>query len=126
KSGLCQAQKDSACLVSRTFPRVGRIRFQGCCMFVPLSPFEADLTIYFQGRAIPAQRGDSVAAALLRAGIARFRTSPVSGAPRLPFCMIGHCFECLVDIDDVPDQQACLRQVAEGMRIAPSEKRGEE
>lgn len=94
-------------------------------MFVPLFPHKTDLTIYFQGRAVSARAGDSVAAALLRAGIGPFRSSPVSGAPRMPFCMIGHCFECLVDIDDVPDQQACLRQVTDGMRIAPSEKRGE-
>jgi predicted molibdopterin-dependent oxidoreductase YjgC len=30
---------------------------------------------------------------------------------------MGVCFECLVEIDGVPNQQGCLAQVREGMRI---------
>lgn len=91
-------------------------------MFAPLTSITPDLTIYFQGYAIPACHGETVAAALLRAGVRPFRKTPVSGAPRMPFCMIGHCFECLVDIDETPDQQACLTLVADGMQVMPSQK----
>ena len=59
----------------------------------------------------------SLAAGLLAAGITRFRNASVSGAPRAPYCMMGVCFECLVEIDDVPSQQACLVRPREGMRI---------
>jgi predicted molibdopterin-dependent oxidoreductase YjgC len=31
--------------------------------------------------------------------------------------MIGHCFECLVEIDGVGNRQACLTLVREGMRV---------
>ncbi len=31
--------------------------------------------------------------------------------------MMGVCFECLVEIDGVPNRQGCLRNVTEGMRI---------
>jgi predicted molibdopterin-dependent oxidoreductase YjgC len=31
--------------------------------------------------------------------------------------MMGVCFDCLVTIDDVPNQQACLVLVTRGMRI---------
>jgi predicted molibdopterin-dependent oxidoreductase YjgC len=61
--------------------------------------------------------GDLTAAAavLLHGGISR--TTPVSGSPRAPYCMMGVCFDCLMEIDGVPNRQACLVTVAEGMRI---------
>jgi predicted molibdopterin-dependent oxidoreductase YjgC len=61
----------------------------------------------------------TVAAALLASGQMTCRTSAVSGAPRGPFCMMGVCFECLVEIDGVPNIQACMTRVAEGMRVRP-------
>ena len=58
-----------------------------------------DLTIWFQGNAIPARTGDSIAVALLAAGITTTRTTPVSNTPRGPYCMMGACFECLAVVD---------------------------
>ena len=69
------------------------------------------------GVAVTAAAGDSVAAALLAAGIHPFRTTAVSGAPRAPYCMMGVCFDCLVTIDGVGNRQGCLVPVAEGMQI---------
>lgn len=65
-----------------------------------------------------AREGDTVAAALLAAGLRACRTTAVSNAPRAPFCMMGACFECLVAIDGHANRQACLVLVAPGMRIA--------
>ncbi|WP_080482293.1 (2Fe-2S)-binding protein [Pseudomonas sp. G.S.17] len=59
----------------------------------------------------------TVAAALLSVGITQVRETPVSNAPRAPFCMMGACFECLVEIDGVPNQQACMTLVKPGMTI---------
>ncbi|WP_404987376.1 (2Fe-2S)-binding protein [Caballeronia sp. LZ043] len=59
----------------------------------------------------------TVAAALLESGLAACRTTPVSGAPRGPFCMMGVCFDCLVEIDGVPNVQACMTRVRDGMRV---------
>ncbi len=67
--------------------------------------------------AIEAMAGDSVAAALLAADAGRFRTTPVSGAPRAAYCMIGACFDCLVTIDGVANRQACMVTVRHGMVI---------
>jgi predicted molibdopterin-dependent oxidoreductase YjgC len=71
----------------------------------------------FDGISVSARAGDSVAAALLAAGIRVFRTTPVSGAPRGPYCMMGVCFECLVRIDGVANRQGCLVPVREGMEV---------
>jgi predicted molibdopterin-dependent oxidoreductase YjgC len=64
---------------------------------------------------VPAET--SVAAALLAGGVDCIRTTPVSGAPRAPYCMMGVCFECLVEIDGRPNRQACLCAVEAGMRV---------
>ncbi|SAK80638.1 (2Fe-2S)-binding protein [Caballeronia ptereochthonis] len=59
----------------------------------------------------------TVAAALLEGGAPACRTTPVSGVPRGPFCMMGVCFDCLVEIDGVPNMQACMTRVRDGMRV---------
>ncbi len=64
-----------------------------------------------------ASRGDSVAAALLAAGQLHFRSTAVSGACRGPFCMMGTCFECLLEIDGKANRQGCLAEVCEGMSV---------
>lgn len=74
------------------------------------------LRLTFEGDEIIAQRGDSIAAALFVAGVDATRESPVSGAPRAPFCMMGSCFECLVLVDGV-EVQACMIPAAEGMDV---------
>jgi D-hydroxyproline dehydrogenase subunit gamma len=72
----------------------------------------------FDGRPLRAAPGDSVAAALLRAGVDAFRASVVGGSPRGPHCLMGICFDCLVTIDGVPNRQGCQVEVAEGMVVA--------
>lgn len=75
------------------------------------------VTFTIDGRRAQALAGDSVAAALLLAGLDHCRTTAVSGARRAPYCMMGVCFECLVSIDGVGNRQACLIAVQEGMRV---------
>ena len=84
-----------------------------------------DVTVTIDGIEITARDGDSVAAAMLAAGILQFRTTPVSGAPRGPLCMMGVCFECLVTIDGVSSRQACLTLVRTGMIIETQRGRRE-
>ena len=73
----------------------------------------ADLTIRFAGRTVSARQGDSVAAALLAAGIVATRNKP-SG----PYCMMGACFECVVSVDG-RTERACMTEVRDGLRIEP-------
>ena len=75
------------------------------------------LSIRFEGETIYAQPGDSLAAALLAHDAGAFRTTPVSGSPRAPYCLMGICFDCLVEVDGVPNRQACMVEVREGMHV---------
>ena len=64
--------------------------------------------ITFAGRRIPFEPGQTVAAALLAAGIRSWRSTRQHAAPRGLFCGIGACYDCLVTINNTPAQRACL------------------
>ena len=70
-----------------------------------------------EGRNIQVASGDTVAAAVFAAGKDYNRISSISGEKRGPYCLMGVCYECLVEIDGVPNQQACQTTVREGMRV---------
>ena len=86
-------------------------------MFRRLSDAGPRVTLTVDGKPVHASGGDTVAAALLSAGIDHCRTTPVTGAPRAPYCLMGVCFDCLVTIDGVGSRQACLVPVREGMTV---------
>jgi predicted molibdopterin-dependent oxidoreductase YjgC len=79
------------------------------------------LTFTYQGEEVDAVEGDTVAAALMAAGEVTVRTAPSDGSPRAPYCLMGVCFECLVEIDGVTNQQSCLVPVRPGMIVARQE-----
>lgn len=80
-------------------------------------PARREVSITIDGKPASAREGDSVAAALLGAGSIACRTTPVTGAPRAPYCMMGVCFDCLVTVDGVANVQGCMTRVRDGMRI---------
>ena len=86
-------------------------------MFKRLADDGAAVALTIDGKPVSARSVDTVAAVLLAAGIDRCRTTPVTGAPRLPYCLMGVCFDCLVTIDGVGSRQACLVPVREGMKV---------
>ena len=86
-------------------------------MFRNLYKNSRSITIFFEGSLIQVESGQTVAAALLSKGHLYFRNSPISGQPRAPYCMMGVCYECLLEIDGNSSQQACMIQVCEGMDI---------
>ena len=73
--------------------------------------------ILVDGAAVEAREGDTVSAALLACGRDVRRATAVSGVPRLPYCMMGVCFDCLAEIDGTPNRQSCMVAARPGMRI---------
>lgn len=86
-------------------------------MFRPIGSPAPSVTLFLDGQPIMAHPYETVAACLLRNGISHFRTTPVSGSPRLPYCMIGQCFDCLVEIESIGSSQACLVHVKDGLQV---------
>jgi predicted molibdopterin-dependent oxidoreductase YjgC len=67
-------------------------------------PFE----ITVDGKSVIAYPGETVASALFAAGIRVLRHTAKQGKPRSVFCGIGACFDCLVTVNGVPNQRACM------------------
>jgi D-hydroxyproline dehydrogenase subunit gamma len=86
-------------------------------MFKRLGDVGETIQLKVDGKPIRARAGDTVAAAMLAAGIDRFRSTPVTEAPRAPYCLMGVCFDCLVTIDGVGSRQSCLVPVRDGMTV---------
>ena len=85
-------------------------------------PKTVRLTI--DGKEIVASQADTVAAAMLLAGFAYTRITPVEEKRRAPYCMMGICFDCMVEINGIPNQRACQILVQEGMRVKIQVKEG--
>jgi len=80
--------------------------------------------IEVDGRLVPAAPGQTIAAALIGAGIVVFRHTP-TGAPRGVFCGMGVCFDCLVTVDGLAEQRACMTPVRQGMRVQTRSAEGD-
>ena len=72
---------------------------------------------YLNGMEAFANASDSVAAAVLLASAEATRYTANQGSARAPYCMMGVCFECLLCIDGVPNQQACMIKIKQDMHI---------
>jgi predicted molibdopterin-dependent oxidoreductase YjgC len=83
------------------------------------------VAVTFDGTELMLPEGANLAAALLLAGVDVFRATPVSGAPRAPYCMMGACFDCLIEVSGVT-RQACMMQVHAGLVIAKPKGRAHE
>jgi predicted molibdopterin-dependent oxidoreductase YjgC len=75
------------------------------------------VTISVDGVAMTVEEGEPIAAVLLRIPPFTSRTTPVGGAARAPYCMMGVCFECLVEIDGETSVRSCLARARSGMAV---------
>ena len=94
-------------------------------LFRALGEQASQLVVEIDGEQVAAAAGDTVASLLLRHIAPQFyRHSAIAGTPRAPLCLMGVCFECLVEIDGQANQQGCLVRVRNGMRIRRQNREG--
>jgi predicted molibdopterin-dependent oxidoreductase YjgC len=77
------------------------------------------VTIQVNGTDVTAHEGESLATALIAADVLTMSRDS-SGRLRSPWCNMGVCFDCLVEIEDGSSQlrvRACLTPVRAGLRI---------
>src|SRR5580704_1575036 len=79
----------------------------------PASP----VTIHLDGAALPAERGEPLAVALLAADKTILARSPKLHRPRGPSCLRGGCDGCLARVDGVPNVMTCLVPAQGGERV---------
>jgi sarcosine oxidase subunit alpha len=79
------------------------------------------VTLLVNGKAVTAHRGETVHAALLAAGCRVLRRTKTGTEFRGFLCGMGVCYECLVTINGLAGQRACMRLVEEGMEVQVDE-----
>ena len=89
----------------------------------PMRAMHTDISVHskpihfeFEGKTLKAFPGDSVAAALTAYNITNLRFTS-NGESRGVFCGMGICQECLVEIDGVDNQRACMIKLKDQMKI---------
>jgi len=74
--------------------------------------------LFFDGRPVPVEPDQTVAAALWRAGVRSWRTTRLAEAPRGLFCGIGACHDCLVTVDGSAGERACVTPARPGSVVS--------
>ncbi|WP_445327153.1 2Fe-2S iron-sulfur cluster-binding protein [Yoonia sp. GPGPB17] len=69
-------------------------------------------------------RGESVLAALTRAGFHHLRDAPEDAAPRGAFCCMGLCQECIVQVDG-RQIESCRQLVTDGLSVTSLKRRSD-
>jgi len=81
----------------------------------------ADLvTITVDSVSVSVPAGTVLAAAIVQAGVTRFRRS-TKGEPRGPLCGMGICFECRVTVNGRPHRRSCQMLCEDGMDVRTDE-----
>jgi D-hydroxyproline dehydrogenase subunit gamma len=77
----------------------------------------AEIKFYFNDQEVSGFIGQSVGAALLAQGDRILRKTRFKEKGRGVFCGIGVCFDCLVVIDGISNQRACITEIKAGMKV---------
>ncbi|PRP90858.1 Pyridine nucleotide-disulfide oxidoreductase [Enhygromyxa salina] len=87
-------------------------------LLVPAKPEAQAVRLRFDEALIEARPEDTLATALIAAGMLMTSRSPKYRRPRGPYCLGGDCGTCLVRVDGRPSVRACMVPVREGMRAS--------
>lgn len=79
-----------------------------------------DISFFFNGKRFTGTQGQSVAAALIAAEQRDLRRTRFGEEPRSIFCGIGICFDCVVSINGIANQRACLVEISSDMKVESS------
>lgn len=73
--------------------------------------------IQVDGQPVLAYAGETIAAALFATGKRILRRTSKRHEPRSIYCGIGVCYDCLVTVNGVPNQRACMIPVEPGLDV---------
>ena len=85
-------------------------------MFRQVNDSTGSVEIQIDDETLAVPAGMTVAAVLLLHDRLPTRLNQATGQPRAPHCLMGACFECLLEIDGI-EQRACQVIIEPGMRI---------
>jgi len=83
------------------------------------------LRFWFEGRPLYGHEGETIAAALVAAGVKTFRHTDRRHRPRGFFCAVGKCSSCLMVVDGQPNTMVCMEPLRAGVRVERQVGRGQ-
>ena len=83
-----------------------------------------ELAFSLDGRAVRGFEGDTIGSALFAAGQRVFSRSFKYHRPRGLLCCSGHCPNCLMEVDGVPNVRVCAEPLRQGVRVRAQNVRG--
>lgn len=83
-----------------------------------VDPSGQSVNFTFEGKEYSGYPGESIASALMRAGVQTLRRTRTSSAARGYFCGMGICWECAVHVQGRGVVRSCGEAVDEGLVIA--------
>ena len=75
------------------------------------------IRFYLDGKEMYGYEGDTIAAALMAAGVTTHRHTRKKGTPRGIFCAIGRCTDCVMVVDGHINVRTCITPLKEGMQV---------
>ena len=75
------------------------------------------IRFYLVGKEMYGYEGDTIAAALMAAGVTTHRHTRKKGTPRGIFCAIGRCTDCVMVVDGQINVRTCITPLKEGMQV---------
>ena len=75
------------------------------------------IRFYLDGKEMYVYEGDTIAAALMAAGVTTHRHTRKKGTPRGIFCAIGRCTDCVMVVDGQINVRTCITPLKEGMQV---------
>ncbi|MBW3592367.1 MAG: (2Fe-2S)-binding protein [Actinobacteria bacterium] len=85
---------------------------------------ERPLTFFYDGKRVDAFAGDTIGSALFASGRRVFSRSFKYHRPRGLLCCSGHCPNCMMEVDGVPNVRVCSVPVREGAQVRAQNVRG--
>lgn len=79
------------------------------------------VTFYYDGKEMEGYEGESIAAALMAAGVKVHRHTAKKNLPRGIFCAIGRCTDCVMVVDGELNVRTCITPLKEGMHVQTQE-----
>lgn len=83
---------------------------------------DSAFTFTLDGQTMVAFPGETIAAALLAAGLRTLRRTDKGNSQRGVFCGMGVCFDCLVTVDGRPHMRACLTCAEPNMNVTTQDE----
>jgi sarcosine oxidase subunit alpha len=75
------------------------------------------ITFQFNGKSVTGYTGETIAAALYADGLRIFSRSFKYHRPRSLFCLAGHCSNCLMRVDGIPNVRICTVSLQPGRKV---------